>query len=109
MKIGEVIKMLIKKRGLSQQEVANRIGKSPTALSQIINGVYQPQSDTLESLSNMLDVPVPVIHFLSIDEEKVPIENRQLFRSLAPSMERYLIDVFNAKPDDLELDSKKAL
>ena len=102
MQIGEVIKMLIKSRGLSQLEVAKEIGKSPTALSQIINGVYKPQTDTLESLSKLLKVPVPVIHFLSIDEEDVPAENRQLFRTLAPSMERYLIDVFNAEPEDLK-------
>jgi len=103
MEIGEVIKMFIKKRGLSQADVAKSIGKSPTALSQIINGVYKPQSDTLEALSKELNVPVPVFHFLSIDEESVPPENRQLFRALAPSMERYLLDVFNTSPEDLEI------
>ncbi|MGQ2984878.1 helix-turn-helix domain-containing protein [Flavobacterium sp.] len=106
MEIGEVIKMFIKNRKMSQADVAKAIGKSTTALSQIINGVYKPQSDTLEELSRVLKVPVPVLHFLSIDEESVPEENRQLFRALAPSMERYMLDVFNTEPTDLEL--KKA-
>ncbi|MGQ3087606.1 helix-turn-helix transcriptional regulator, partial [Flavobacterium sp.] len=44
MEIGEVIKMFIKNRKMSQADVAKAIGKSTTALSQIINGVYKPQS-----------------------------------------------------------------
>ncbi|TPD68543.1 helix-turn-helix domain-containing protein [Flavobacterium microcysteis] len=108
MEIGEVIKMFIKKRKLSQGQVAKDIGKSRTALSQIINGAYKPLPETLESLSKVLNVPVPVFHFLCIDEESVPPENRALFRALAPSMERYLLDVFNTSPEDLEIE-KKAL
>lgn len=106
MKIGEVIKILIKNRGFSQNEVAKRIGKSSTALSQIVKGVYNPQPDTLERLSNVLDVPTSVIYFLSISEDDVPEENRALFKALAPSMEKYMLDVFNAKPDDLEIQKK---
>lgn len=103
MEIGEVIKMFIKSRKMSQIDVAKAIGKSPTALSQIINGVYNPQTETLEALSKVLNVPVPVFHFLSIDEDSVPPENRQLFKALAPSMERYMLDVFNTSPEDLEV------
>lgn len=108
MEIGEVIKLFIKNRKMSQTEVAQAIGKSTTALSQIVNGAYKPQADTLEALSRVLNVPVAVFHFMSIDEESVPPENRQLFKFLAPSMERYLLEVFNASPKDLEV-SKKAL
>ena len=103
MEIGQVIKLLIKKRGLTQVDVANKIGKSPTALSQIIKGAYKPQSDTLEKLSDVLNVPIAVIHFLSITEEDVPQENLSLFRNLAPSMEKYLIDVFMVDKEDLSL------
>ena len=103
MEIGQVIKLLIKKRGLKQVQVAERIGKSTTALSQIINGTYKPQPDTLEKISEVLDIPVPVIHFLSISENDVPKENLELYRNLAPSMEKYLIDVFSVNKKDLSL------
>lgn len=103
MELGQVIKLLIKKRGLKQIEVAERIGKSPTALSQIINGTYKPQSDTLEKLSEVLNIPVAVIHFLSISEKDVPEENLALYKSLAPSFEKYLIDVFSVNKEDLSL------
>lgn len=103
MEIGQVIKSLIKKRGMKQKEVAALIGKSPTALSQIINGTYKPQSDTLEKLSEVLNVPVAVIYFLSISESDVPKENLSLYRNLAPSMEKYLMDVFMVDKGDLSL------
>ncbi|CCG52171.1 DNA-binding protein [Flavobacterium indicum GPTSA100-9 = DSM 17447] len=103
MEIGQVIKLLIKKRGLKQIDVAERIGKSTTALSQIINGNYKPQPETLEKLCEVLEVPVAVVHFLSITEDDVPKENIDLFRNLAPSMEKYLLDVFTAKKEDLNL------
>lgn len=103
MEIGKVIKLLIKKKGMSQIEVANLIGKSPTALSQIVNGTYKPQPETLEKLSEVLNVPVAVIHFLSISESDVPEANLSLFRNLAPSMEKYLIDVFMVDKNDLSL------
>ncbi|RZJ71723.1 helix-turn-helix transcriptional regulator [Flavobacterium sp.] len=108
MKIGEVIKMFIKARKMSQIDVADKIGKSPTSLSQIINGAYQPQADTLDALSKVLKVPVQVFHFLAIDESMIPPENRALYKAMAPTMERFMLDVFNTAPEDLEL-AKKAL
>lgn len=92
--IGKVIKELIKKRGLSQKDVAKSIGKSTTALSQIINGVYKPQSDTLEEISKVLNIPVPVIHFLCIDEKDIPDNKKEIFIYLKPLMEKLLFDIF---------------
>ena len=103
MEIGKVIKLLIKKRGLKQVDVAKSIGKSPTALSQIISGVYKPQSETLDKLSEVLNIPTAVIHFLSISEDDIPKENLALYKNLGPSMEKYLIDVFSIKKEDLTL------
>ncbi|WP_456315673.1 helix-turn-helix domain-containing protein [Pseudomonas shirazensis] len=103
MEIGKVIKLLIKKRGMKQVEVAKLIGKSPTALSQIISGTFKPQSDTLEKISEVLNIPIAVIHFLSISEDDVPKENLPLYRNLAPSIEKYLIDIFSVSQEDLTL------
>lgn len=103
MEIGKVIKLLIKKRGMKQQDVAKLIGKSPTSLSQIISGTYKPQPETLNELSRVLNVPTAVIHFLSISEDDIPKENLPLYRNLGPSMEKYLIDVFSVTKEDLTI------
>jgi transcriptional regulator with XRE-family HTH domain len=44
-------------RGLSQREVARRVGISPSALSQVERGVRGPSGDTLVRLWEVLEVP----------------------------------------------------
>lgn len=95
MTIGEVIKNLLKRKNISQQELASRIGKSTTAISQIVKGVYQPTPDTLEKIAKELDVPVAIIHFLTISEDQIPEDKKQLFNFLAPTMEKYIFEIFS--------------
>lgn len=101
MEIGKVVNILIKKKGLTQAEVANRIGKSPTALSQMINGVYNPSPDTLDKICKVLGVPQPILYFLTISEEDIPEDKVELYRMLAPSIKEFLIKIFGE--DSIEL------
>lgn len=50
------IKELIKEKGYTQQEFAEKIGMSRVGLSQIING--KPSYPTLEKIAAALDVPM---------------------------------------------------
>ena len=94
MTIGQVIKLLLKKKNITQIDLAKQIGKSTTAVSQIIRGQYNPTSETLEKISKALDVPVPVIHFLTISDDDIPEDKKQLYNLLAPSMNKFLYDIF---------------
>lgn len=95
MTIGQVIKKIIKKRGLTQVEVAERIGKSTTALSQIINGVYEPNPESLEKLCNVLDVPKPILYFMMISEEDLPDEKKEIFKDFEPLLKDFISEVFD--------------
>lgn len=95
MTIGEVIKKIIKKRGLTQVEVAKSIGKSTTALSQIINGVYEPNPESLEKLCNVLDVPKPILYFMMISEEDLPEEKKEIFKDFEPILKDFISEVFD--------------
>jgi len=94
MEIGKVIGEVIKKKGLTQVEVAKKIGKSPTALSQIIKGGYNPNPDTLKKISDVLGVPQSILYFLTISEDDIPEEKKKLFRMLAPSLKNFIVSVF---------------
>jgi len=94
MTIGQVIKLLLKKKNITQIDLAEQIGKSTTAVSQIITGQYNPTSETLEKISKALDVPVPVIYFLTISDDDIPEDKKQLYNLLAPSMNKFLNDIF---------------
>lgn len=97
MELGAIINELRKKKGITQVELASKIGKSPTALSQIIKGRYNPSPETLKMLSEVLEVPLPVIYFLSISEEEIPEEKKELYAMLAPAIKEFLIKVFGSE------------
>jgi len=96
MKIGQIIGNLIKKKGVTQKEVAAKIGKSTTALSQIINGVYEPNPETLDKICEVLDVPKPILHFMMISEEDIPKEKKEIYRILEPSIKEFIFSVFGS-------------
>jgi transcriptional regulator with XRE-family HTH domain len=56
-RLGQAIRDQRLVRGLSQTEVARRVGISPSALSQVERGVRGPSGDTLVRLWEVLDVP----------------------------------------------------
>lgn len=95
MTVGEVIKLLIKKKGITQVELAQKIGKSRTAVSQIINGVYNPNQETLESIARVIEIPIPIIYFLSMSEDDIPAEKKQLYKMLSPLIENFLFEIFS--------------
>lgn len=94
MTIGEVIKLLLKKKNITQLQLAVEIGKSTTAISQIVKGQYSPTAETLDKISKVINVPVPVMYFLTISDDDVPDDKKQLYNLLAPSMNKFLNDIF---------------
>lgn len=56
-RLGQAIRDQRLGRGLSQTEVARRVGISPSALSQVERGVRGPSGDTLVRLWEVLEVP----------------------------------------------------
>lgn len=101
MELGRIISLLIKRRNLTQVEVAKRIGKSTTALSQIINGTYNPNPDTLNKICKVLDVPLPVVYFLMISEDDVPEDNKEMYKLLAPNINDLLLKIFGIENEQL--------
>ena len=54
--LGKRIKELIKKKGVSQEKLAEMIGIEPTALSNIVTGRNYPLLATLDKLIKALDI-----------------------------------------------------
>lgn len=97
MKTFEVINSLLKNRNISQKELAKKIGKSETAISQLLTGKYNFSENTLKLISEFLDVPVPVLNFLALEESDVPIHKIEIYRALNPSVTDLLNEVFEFK------------
>lgn len=56
--VGLRIKTIRKLRRLDQAELAERIDRTPDAVSQLERGVSLPSFETLERLSTVLEVPI---------------------------------------------------
>jgi transcriptional regulator with XRE-family HTH domain len=52
------IKRYREARGLTQRQLADQIGRSPSFLSHVENGDYLPSTKTLLALSRVLGVPI---------------------------------------------------
>ncbi len=54
--IGSNIRMVRKSAGISQTELANRVGSNKSAISRYENGMQKPSLDTLMRMADALDV-----------------------------------------------------
>ena len=69
---------------MSQTEFANMIGISQTYLSQIETGSKTPNISVLESMSEKLKFPLPIIFWFSLEESDIYEEKRVHFKQIKP-------------------------
>ena len=75
MQLGKVIRTYRKKKGLTQEEIANRLGVTTPAVNKWENGVTYPDITLLAPIARLLDISLDTL--LSFREELTPgeIEN----------------------------------
>jgi len=95
MKRHDVIKLLLKRKGITQKELSKKIGISQTAISLILTGANNPSDDTFSKISTVLEVPIAIINYMTLSEKDIPESKREIFRILNPSMEAFLKKMFN--------------
>ncbi len=95
MNLGIIIKNIRKKRGQTQQQFALNSGITQTYLSQIENNTKEPNLSTLKKISDELELPLPILFFLSLNEEDISPEKRKEFEKLNPLVKTVILDFFN--------------
>ena len=96
MDLGSIIKNIRKRKWQSQTEFAQSCGITQTYLSQIENNQKEPNLSTLKDISKNLDIPLPILFFLSLNEEDIPQEKRKAFEIVSPSVKSLINEFFNA-------------
>lgn len=94
MNLGTVIKNIRKQKGQTQSEFASVCGITQTYLSQIESNLKEPNLSTLKEISANLDVPLPILFFLSLDENDVDPEKRKAFEIINPSVKSLVSEFF---------------
>lgn len=70
MHVGENIRKLRRKKGLTQAELANKMGVSQQMVNQYENGKLNPKLETAKKIASALEVPV--LELLSFSLADVP-------------------------------------
>ncbi len=95
MDLGIVIKNTRKAKGLTQTQFAKSCGITQTYLSQIEGNLKEPNLSTLKEISNNLDLPLPILFFLSLTEDDVTPNKRHAFDIISPSVKSLVNEFFS--------------
>ena len=96
MTIGKIIKELRINAGYKQKDFASTCNISPSFLSQIESGARLPHENTLKEISAVLQVPVSIMHFLTLSGDEIPEEKRELFEMMFPPIKAFMAKLFPA-------------
>jgi transcriptional regulator with XRE-family HTH domain len=94
MDLGNVIKNIRKQKGQTQTEFASLCGITQTYLSQIESNLKEPNLSTLKLISEQLDMPLPILFFLSMTKEDVQPNKRKAFEIVSPSVKSLVHEFF---------------
>lgn len=92
MNIGQAIKELRLKHGMTQTELAERIYMSTTAVSSLETGKAYPPKATVERICKAFGIPTSYLLLASIEREDIPEEKRVLYRTLLEPLRNELLD-----------------
>ena len=82
MNVGDAIKNIRKKKGLTQKELAQRCGLSANAMCAIEKNESIPTRESIDNICKAMDIPTSYLLFFSVTEEEIPIEKRAAFNAL---------------------------
>lgn len=94
MDLGNIIKDIRKQKGQTQGELALSCGITQTYLSQIESNLKEPNLSTLKSISESLNVPLPILFFLSMTEDDIQPNKRKAFQIVSPSVKSLVNEFF---------------
>jgi transcriptional regulator with XRE-family HTH domain len=99
MHIGIIIKKIIEKKGWTFDHVAEAIGIKECLLHQICDEFYKPSDYLISKFSDLFECPPELLKGLTTDINDVPLENRELFLFLQPTLIEFVMEKFEINLD----------
>jgi XRE family transcriptional regulator, regulator of sulfur utilization len=97
MKLGTTIKELRVNAGMKQFELAEKCNISTTYMSQIESNAKEPNMSTLKEISDNLNIPLPILFYLSLDENDVKSNKRDAFKIIDQPVKSLIKEFFSNK------------
>jgi transcriptional regulator with XRE-family HTH domain len=94
MDLGSAIKKIRKQKEMTQEVFASKCEITQTYLSQIENNQKEPNLSTLKKIGETLNVPLPILFFLSMNDDDVSAEKKQAFTMINPAVKSLVHEFF---------------
>jgi transcriptional regulator with XRE-family HTH domain len=94
MNIGKGIKTVLEKKKMTQKELAEVTGISPTSISLIMLNRTQPRKETIQAISQALSISPEILFLLSVEKEDIPESKKPHYDYLWPNIETSLLNLF---------------
>jgi transcriptional regulator with XRE-family HTH domain len=94
MNIGKTIKEIRESKKIKQKELSESCSLTVSYLSQIENNKKDPSISVLRKISNSLEIPLPIIFFMSLDETDIPDRKIEFYKMIHPSLNGLLKEFF---------------
>jgi len=94
MNLGNAIKSARKSQNFKQKELALKCNISPGFLSQIESNQRDLSISTLEVISKSLNIPLPILFFMAVEENDIPQKKKETFRLISPVFQNLLTDIW---------------
>lgn len=92
MNVGQAIRTLRLKQGMSQRELAEKCGMSVNGVSLLETGRRFPPKATVERLCRAFGIPQSYLMLATIEEDDIPEEKRVLYRALVEPLRDELLE-----------------
>ena len=93
MDLGNTIRTIRNRKGFTQIEFANKCNITQSYLSQIESNKKEPNISTVKIISKNLDIPLPVIFFLSMNESDIDETKVESFKVINKSVKNLITDI----------------
>lgn len=107
MNIGIGIRSIRVKKGITQSQLAELTGLSPTSISQIEKGIKRPSTKNLTKICEALDVPEALVYLLAMDHEQIPENMKHMHQMLYPSIRNMLLTILGLDEQDYDASNKQ--
>lgn len=92
MDVGQAIRTLRVKQGMTQTQLADLCGMSTNAVCSLETGKAFPPKSTVEKLCQAFGVPQSYLMLATIEESDLPEEKRVLYRALVEPLRDELLE-----------------
>lgn len=106
MEYAKAVRIVRSIANISQGELADRAGLDRSYLSLIEGGKRKPTMETLQAISNALDMPFPLLTLLAVEKQDSKNINEEQVMGLAKQLTRLLLEM--PKNDDGKQSTNKA-